>query len=119
MTAIDTDEIAVACRDLAPTPDHGELVRAARAATGLDLKLAYVDDGWFRLGGVVDGSGKRLADEIEDWVVAETGGDMTELFSRYSDANLRFIRFAGRRIYLTAATGPDPLDFVQIEIDRV
>lgn len=117
--AIESDEIAVACRDLVPTADHAELVAAARAATGLDLKLAYVDDGWYRLGGVVDGSGRRLTDDIEDWVATETGGDMLELFGRYADSQLRFTRFSGRRLYLTAATGPAPLDFVQVEIDQV
>lgn len=116
---LDTDEIAVVCRDLAPTGDHAELVRAARAATGLDLRLGYVDEGWYRLGGVVDASGKRVAVDIADWAVAETGGDMTALYARHADAGLRFTRFWGHRLYLTAATGPNPLDFVQIEIDQV
>lgn len=117
--AIDTDEIAAACRDIVPTADHGELVRAIRDATGLDLKLGFVDDGWYRLGGVVDGSGKRIAADLEDWVAEETGGDMLALFNKYGDAGYRFTRFTGRRVYLTAATGPNPLDFIQIEIDQV
>jgi hypothetical protein len=118
-SVIDIDGIAVACRDLVPTADHAELVKAASAATGLDFKLAYVDDGWFRMGGVVDGHGRRLSDDIEDWVLGETGGDMVELFNRYADAGLRFTRVTGRRLYLTVATGPAPLDFLQVEIDQV
>lgn len=115
----DTDALAAACSDLAPTPNHASLLKAAREITGLDLKFACVDDDWYRLGGVVDAHGRRVADDLEDWVTAETGGDVTALYTRYADAGLRFTRHAGRRVYLTAALGPDPLDFLQIEVDQV
>ncbi len=116
---IDTDRLAAACRELAPTPSHASLLKAARQISDLELKLACVDTDWYRLGGVVDARGHKLADDLEDWVAAEAGGDVAALFTRYGDAGLRFTRHTGRRVYLTAALGPDPLDFVQIEVDEV
>lgn len=116
---IDTDRLAAACRELAPTPNHASLVKAARQLTGLDLTLACVDADWYRLGGVVDAQGRKVADDLEDWAVAEAAGDVTALFTRFGDAGLRFTRHTGRRVYLTAALGADPLDFVQIEVDQV
>ncbi|MGE5548689.1 MAG: hypothetical protein ACM33T_17420 [Solirubrobacterales bacterium] len=116
---IDMDALGATCRRLTPAPGHEKLVAAAREASGLDFRLAHVDAGWFRLGGLMDANGNRIADDLEDWVDAETGGDMTALFERYADAGYRFTRHAGWRIYLTAPTGPGPLDFVQVEVDQV
>lgn len=117
--AFNVDALAAACRALAPTPQHDSLLDAARRVTGLDLTLACVDADWYRLGGVVDAEGRRIADDLEDWVAAETGGDVAQLYARYGDSGYRFTRHTGRRLYLTAALGPAPLDFVQVEIDQV
>lgn len=119
VTNISADVLGAVCGALAPTPDHHELVTAARSATGLDLRIVYVDEGWYRLGGLTDTRGKRIADDLEAWVMEQASGDMTVLFDQYGDAGYRFTRHAGRRIYLTAPVGPRPLDFVQIEIDEM
>lgn len=114
-----TEILAAVCSALEPSPDHGELLVAARSATGLDLKIVHVDEGWFRLGGLTDSSGRRIAADLEDWVMAQTSGDMSALFDKYGDAGYRFTRHAGRRIYLNAQVGAGPLDFVQVEIDEM
>lgn len=108
-----------ACADLPPSTDHIGLAGMMRSATGLDLDVAFVDGGWFRQAGLVDGLGHRVADDIDEWVIEETGGDMVELFNRYADADYYITRVNGRRVYLTAPTGPRPLDFVQVEVDEV
>lgn len=78
--------------------------------------------GWYRLGGVVDGNGQRVADDLDVWAQAELArrdDDFHTLFDDFADSGLRATRFNGRTHYFVAATGSLAADFVQIEIEEL
>lgn len=117
--SFDQDALATACAALTPNDDHEHLARVIRQITGLPLKVVLVDDGWFRLGGLVDGQGARVAEDLEGWVAEQSGGDLLALFNSHAEAGYQVTRLTGRRVYLTASVGTGPLDFIQFEVDEV
>ena len=75
--------------------------------------------GWHRLGGVVDLDGARIAHSIVDWAEAESGGDIDDLMFKLVGQRYFATRLNGLTHYLVAPTGPEPQDFVQIEIEEL
>jgi len=78
--------------------------------------------GWYRLGGVIDASGRHIADDLSRWgesELAKHGDDLHALYDTYAGAGLRATRLLGRTHYLVAVTGPQATDFVQIEIEEL
>jgi hypothetical protein len=78
--------------------------------------------GWYRLGGVVDGAGSAVADNLEQWAESELaahGDDLQALADDYADRGLRATRLTGKTHYWVANTGTGPADFLQIEIEEL
>lgn len=78
--------------------------------------------GWFRLGGVVDTAGHRVADDLAAWGEKELSGhgdDLQALCDAYAASGLRATRLIGRAHYLVAPTGTGAADFVQVEIEEL
>lgn len=76
--------------------------------------------GWYRLGGVLDARGERLADELEAWANAELearDGDLAVLQEDFADSGISATHLAGRTHYLVAPTGAGPADFLLLEIE--
>lgn len=120
-TLADVDLAALqrACDMLAPATSPEALAQALAGVAGVPLRVALVDRGWYEPGGLVDGTGRRITNDLESWAMAECGGDLIALAQNYESAGYYVTRFAGRTIYLTATLGPAPLDFLQIEVDEV
>ncbi|MBF0394797.1 MAG: hypothetical protein HQL38_19140 [Alphaproteobacteria bacterium] len=114
---LDEAAIAAICARHVPVPGHRPLLRALKSALAVpQLRLALVDD-WFGQGGLIDGEGTRVTDDLDGWALEESGGDPIELFSRHNRSPYYVTRVVGRTLYTIVPTGPAPLDFVQIEID--
>lgn len=106
-------------------------VSAGPAALGREIGLIAPDlafrevlarGGWYRLGGVVDGSGHHVANDIEQWAMKELAGhgdDFQALADAYADSELRATRLTGRTHYWIAATGNGAADFMQVEIEEL
>ncbi|MDR0717352.1 MAG: hypothetical protein LBF50_08045 [Azoarcus sp.] len=78
--------------------------------------------GWYRLGGVMDGAGAKVADSLEAWgeaALAAYGGDLDALREELEDAPLYATRFTGDTHYLVAPTGDGPGDYLQLEIEEL
>ncbi|MDR2032882.1 MAG: hypothetical protein LBP86_11715 [Azoarcus sp.] len=78
--------------------------------------------GWYRLGGVVDGAGIRVADNLEAWgeaALGAHGGDLDALLEELEETPLHATRFAGNTHYLVAPTGDGPANFLQLEIEEL
>ncbi|MBF0246504.1 MAG: hypothetical protein HQL36_00300 [Alphaproteobacteria bacterium] len=104
----------------APKPGHGPLISALNECLAdLDLKLVFSRKGWHRPGGVIDGHGHRIAENIGDWLADATSGDLMDLFISYEDAGLLATRLCGVTHYLTARTGSGPWDFLQVEVNEL
>jgi hypothetical protein len=98
----------------------------ARELAIIAPKLAFREvlarGGWYRLGGVVDASGKHVAGDLEKWAETELANhddDMISLCDDYAGLGLRATRLSGRTHYFVVATGPDAADFVQIEVEEL
>lgn len=112
------DAVREACDRLEPSRDHAELVEAVSDAVGARAKLVLADAPWYRGGGLVDGGGRRITDDLESWVVEESGGDLIELYRKYGSADYHVTAATGRTLYIVAPTGRGPLDFIQVEVDE-
>ncbi len=98
----------------------------ARELSGISADLDFRDvltrGGWYRLGGVVDRAGQRIADDLARWGEAElstVGDDLHALCEKHAGSGLRATRLVGRTHYLVAAKGPLATDFVQVEVEEL
>ena len=98
----------------------------ARELSGISADLDFRDvltrGGWYRLGGVVDRAGQRIADDLARWGEAElmaVGDDLHTLCEKHAGSGLRATRLVGRTHYLVAASGPQATDFLQVEVEEL
>lgn len=78
--------------------------------------------GWYRLGGVIDDQGGRVADDLVGWLekeLAERGDDLHALVDDYAESGLRATRLTGKTHYLVASTGSLADEFLQVEIEEL
>jgi hypothetical protein len=94
----------------------------AAAAPDLSFRQVLERGGWYRLGGVVDAAGERIAGDIERWAQAELAGhgdDIHALAEECAERGLRATRLTGKTHYWIAQTGGAAADFIQIEIEEL
>lgn len=120
------------CKSLAPA--IVETCARAQVGTGpsaliKDLGTALPDwkfrhalgrGGWYRLGGIVDGEGRRISDNLERWIEEQLDardGDIARLIDDHAGQTLYATRLAGQTHYLTTAVGDGSDDFLQLEIE--
>ena len=85
------------------------------------LHLARVGTEWYRLGGIVDVSGKRIANDLIEWTertFKECGQNLHTFIDYALEQNLIATRITANTLYLVVQTGNKAEDFVQIEIDK-
>lgn len=106
-----------------PRPHHSSLLeKAGRALPGRPFRAALSRGGWYRPGGVVRVSGERVADNLEIWAeteLADSDGDMDAFLQRYVDDGLIATRHRGHTHYFVSPYGPEPADFLQLEIEEL
>lgn len=84
------------------------------------FRHAFARGGWYRLGGIVDGAGQRISDNLEQWIedaLDERDGDIGALIDDYAGQTLFATRLVGQTHYLVAAAGDQSADFLQLEIE--
>jgi hypothetical protein len=106
-------------------------VSAGPAALGREIALAAPDlafrevlarGGWYRIGGVVDSAGDRIATNIEQWAAKELalhGDDFHALVDAYAGSDLHATRLTGKTHFWIAETGKGAADFMQVEIEEL
>lgn len=118
--SLDAESLSRICAATEPAPTPDLLIKNINAAAGArDFSLTFTDRGWYRLGGIVDAEGRRIADSVEDWVTAEGGDDIIGLAARHADSGHIATAISGKTLYLSAPTGPRALDFLQIEVEEL
>ena len=120
------------CKTLAPTivetcakvtvsSGPGALVKALSAALPeWKFRHAMSRGGWYRLGGVLDGQGQRVSDNLERWVedaLDERDGDFHQLIDDFADQTLYATRLVGQTHYLVAMASEETDGFLQLEIE--
>lgn len=101
----------------------GALARAASELwPGLSFRDVLARGGWYRLGGVIDAKGNRVAEDLEKWAEAELarhGDDWHAFHDNYAERGLRATRLTGKTHYLVAICGDGAGDFIQAEIEEL
>ncbi|HEX8989843.1 MAG TPA: hypothetical protein VF816_17930 [Rhodocyclaceae bacterium] len=94
----------------------------AAAAPEVSFRQVLERGGWYRLGGVVDAAGERIAGDIEGWAqeaLAGHGDDIHSFAEECAERGLRATRLTGKTHYWIAQTGGGAADFVQVEIEEL
>jgi hypothetical protein len=118
--SLDAESLSRICAATEPAPTPDLLIQAINAAAGArEFSLTFTDKGWYRVGGIVDAQGSRVAEDIEDWVKTEGGDDLIGLAALYADSGYIATAITGKTFYLSALTGPRALDFLQIEVEEL
>ena len=116
-------QVAELCVRVPASAGPGALARElARTAPQLAFREVLARGGWYRLGGVVDASGRHVADDLAKWAEAELAAhhdDLGALCDDYAGSGLTATRLTGRTHYLVAAAGPAAVDFIQLEIEEL
>jgi hypothetical protein len=116
-------ELARICRGSAATDDDSGLLAALKARyPSLDFRLTRGSEEWYRIGGVVDSAGNRLAKDIAEWAdraFIECGQNFKTLLRYCRENGLVATRHQGLTLYIAASVGERAEDFLQIEIDRL
>lgn len=114
--------LAKLCKETVPGADDSALIeRLQEAHPGQSVQLARVGQEWYRLGGVIDRQGNRLAQDLMEWserAFIECGQNLQTLVRHCREQRLIATRHQGVTLYVTVRTGDQAQDFVQIEIDR-
>ena len=122
----DTAELCAAiarlCTQLPTSIGSAGLASELSRLSPLAFRNVLTRGGWYRPGGVVDGSGARVAPDLVAWGEAELeryDGDLHALCEASFGSDLRATRFVGCTPYLVAVSGPGAADFVQLEIEEL
>lgn len=114
--------ISQCCKNTLPAQGDEVLLKKIQA---LDpehtVRLARTGDEWYRLGGVVDMNGKRIANDLIEWTertYIECGKNLQTLIDHARDQQLIATRQTGNTLYFVMQTGKKAEDFIQIDIDK-
>ena len=114
--------ISLCCKNTLPAQGDEVLLKKIQA---LDpehtVRLARTGDEWYRLGGVVDMNGKRIANDLIEWTertYIECGKNLQTLIDHARDQQLIATRQTGNTLYFVMQTGKKAEDFIQIDIDK-
>ena len=101
----------------------GALAReASTLVPGLSFRDVLARGGWYRLGGVVNAAGDRIAEDLETWAETELekfNDDFGALHDHYVDQGLRSTHLTGKTHYLVATSGDSATDFIQVEVEEL
>jgi hypothetical protein len=115
-------ELARLCKHTAATDDDALLLAAlGQHYPDRDFRLVRDPEEWYRIGGVVDAAGNRVARDITEWTdraFIECGQNFKTLLRHCRENGLVATRHRGVTLYLVVPLGEGAEQFLQIEIDR-
>ena len=115
--------ISEACVKAPVAAGPGTLTKElGKALPDWHFRHAFCRGGWYRLGGVVDGQGQKVADDLESWAeaaLADHDGDFGSLADAFAGQDLHATRLVGRTHYLVSPAGDGTSDFLQLEIEAL
>ncbi|WP_316859720.1 hypothetical protein [uncultured Cohaesibacter sp.] len=114
------EQLKQICHEIKPGVHHVSLVEAVSTILP-DLPFRYraTLSGWYRLGGLVDADGNRIAAGLREWAESESDHDMFTLYEKYGASDYYTTRFDGQCHYFVAPTGKGASDFVQLKVEEL
>lgn len=120
--ALSGQQISELCKKMIPGKDDELLLnKLQQLITDNPVRLAKVGDEWYRLGGVVDSDGNRIAHDLTEWVertYLECGQNFQTLIDHAIDQQYIATKQTGRTLYFVIETGEKAEDFILLEIDK-
>jgi len=119
---LDGQQLAKICKHT--LPDHNdELILAKLQSLTPDypIRLARTGAEWYRLGGIVDMDGNRIANDLIEWTertYIECGKNLQTLIDHAREQKLIATRQTGNTLYFVIQTGSKAEQFIQIDIDK-
>jgi hypothetical protein len=115
-------QISRCCKQLIPGKDDVPLLNKIQNMAGqFPVRLARIGDEWYRIGGVIDKSGKRIAKDLIEWVertYIESGHSFQTVIDYALEQQLIATRYTGKTLYYVVQTGAAAEDFILLEIDK-
>lgn len=119
---LDGQQLAKLCKNTLPGQGNELLLAKLQAlAPGFKVHLARTGNEWYRIGGIVDTQGKRIANDLIEWTertYIECGKNLQTLIEHTREQNLIATRQTGNTLYFVIQTGQKSEDFIQIDIDK-
>jgi hypothetical protein len=120
--ALAGQDITDCCKKIVPDQNDATLLSRLQALVpDYPVKLAFTSDEWYRLGGVLDMNGKRIANDIVEWAersYLECGQNLQTLIDYTVEQKLIASKRTGKTLYFVVQTGALAEDFTLIEIDK-
>lgn len=120
--ALAGQDITACCKKLIPGQNDDVLqAKLQSLVPDFPVHLALTGDEWYRLGGVVDMDGKRIANDLIEWVertYLECGQNLHTLIEYTLEQKLIATKQTGKTLYFVVQTGAKAEDFTLIEIDK-
>lgn len=121
-TILSGQKIDEICKMLVPDQDDYTLLQKLQTELPEHtVRLAKSDDEWYRVGGIVNRNGDRIAQDLIEWVertFIECGHDFQVLIDHALDQQLIATRQTGKTLYFVVETGHQAEDFLLLEIDK-
>ncbi|MDD5273435.1 MAG: hypothetical protein PHU14_12030 [Methylovulum sp.] len=118
---LDGQQLAKLCKKTLPgQSDEVLLAKIQALAPDYPVRLARTGSEWYRLGGIVDMHGTRIANDLVEWTertFIECGKDLQTLIDH--SQHLIATRQTGNTLYFVIQTGDRAEDFIQVDIDKV
>ena len=119
---LDGQQLAKICKDTLPDPSD-ELLLSKLQSLNPDypIRLSKTGEEWYRLGGIVDMAGNRIANDLIEWTertYIECGKNLQTLIDHARDKKLIATRQTGNTLHFVIQTGIKAEQFIQIDIDK-
>jgi hypothetical protein len=105
-------------------PDEGDellLSNLQALNPGYPMRLDKTGEEWYRLGGIVDMEGNRVANDLVEWTertYIECGKNLQTLIDHAQEKKLIATRQTGNTLHFIVQTGSKAEQFIQIDIDK-
>jgi len=119
---LDGQQLAKICKHTLPGQDD-ELLLSTLQSLNPDypIRLAKTGEEWYRLGGIVDMAGNRIANDLIEWTertYIECGKNLQTLIDHAREQKLIATRQTGNTLHFVIQTGSNAEQFIQIDIDK-
>ncbi len=119
---LDGQQLAKICKQTLPDPDDQLLLATLQSLNPkYPMRLAKTGEEWYRLGGVIDRDGNRIANDLVEWTertYIECGKNLQTLIDHARQQQLIATRQTGNTLHFVVQTGSKAEEFVQIDIDK-
>jgi hypothetical protein len=119
---LDGQQLAKICKQTLPGQDDVLLLSTLQSLIpDYPIRLARIGDEWYRLGGIVDMEGNRIASNLIEWTertYIECGKNLQALIDHARGQKLIATRQTGNTLHFVVQTGSKAEQFIQIDIDK-